>query len=334
MGHLTRREKEILAYLKKNPLLSQDELADKLQISRSAVAVHISNLMHKGYILGKGYIIDDRSGVLVIGKIWLDIIARLHSNEIDVTCGGFGYTLAIELLRYRASPTFFTILGQDGIGDYIYNHLLQKSVKVCHILRNNDLPTAKRLRVLDGETVLYQIEEMEIINSLEKRKFTVCNNLIQKGSVLLIDATLPPSMLEPLMTLVKRYNIMTSLIGFPLEWYEQRGFCSCSQLFLVCHDYELQGFTGGEPENCFSICQKIVGQGMAAIIVVFGEQGVVLATQKETIYLPASPLHGTGSILGITAGIASGLTMGHSFRHAVRRTLGSTAGGQHLETNI
>lgn len=334
MSHLTKREKEIIAYLKKDPLISQDELADKLQISRSATAVHISNLMRKGYILGKGYIIDERSGVLVIGKTWLDIIAQVDDGGIDITCGGLGYTLAMELLRYRTSPTLFTILGRDGTGDYIYNYLLQKGVKVRHILRNSNFPTPKRLRVLDGETILYHVEEMELVHSLEEKELTAYNNLIQRGSVLLIDATLPPSMLKYLMTLVKRYNILTSLIGFPFEWYQQKGFFSCSQMFLVCHDYELQGFRGGEPESCFPACRKIVSEGMAALIVVFGEQGVVLATQKETLYLPASPLHGTGTILGITAGIAGGLSAGHSFRHAVRRALGSTAGGQRLEANI
>ena len=35
-----------------NPLISQKELADKAGITRSSVAVHISNLMKKGYITG------------------------------------------------------------------------------------------------------------------------------------------------------------------------------------------------------------------------------------------------------------------------------------------
>ncbi len=48
MNNITKREKEILAYLKKDPMISQDKLAARMNISRSAAAVHISNLMKKG----------------------------------------------------------------------------------------------------------------------------------------------------------------------------------------------------------------------------------------------------------------------------------------------
>ena len=52
---MTEREKEILDILKNDPMISQQELADKLSIARSSIAVHITNLMKKGYIKGKGY---------------------------------------------------------------------------------------------------------------------------------------------------------------------------------------------------------------------------------------------------------------------------------------
>ena len=55
--YMTLREKEILQILKNNPMISQQEIADMLDISRASVAVHITNLMKKGQILGKGYIL-------------------------------------------------------------------------------------------------------------------------------------------------------------------------------------------------------------------------------------------------------------------------------------
>ena len=45
---MTEREVEIFEILKNNPLISQDELAEQLMISRSGVATHIHNLMKKG----------------------------------------------------------------------------------------------------------------------------------------------------------------------------------------------------------------------------------------------------------------------------------------------
>lgn len=49
---MTRREQEILAWIREDPLISQQELARRAGITRSSVAVHISNLMRKGLIRG------------------------------------------------------------------------------------------------------------------------------------------------------------------------------------------------------------------------------------------------------------------------------------------
>ena len=54
---MTQRERQILQWIEENPMISQEELAQKAGISRSSIAVHISNLMKKGYIAGKGYVL-------------------------------------------------------------------------------------------------------------------------------------------------------------------------------------------------------------------------------------------------------------------------------------
>lgn len=50
---MTNREKEILQLIKDKPMISQKELAEKLNITRSSVAVHITNLLKKAVYSGK-----------------------------------------------------------------------------------------------------------------------------------------------------------------------------------------------------------------------------------------------------------------------------------------
>ena len=64
---MTQRERQILNWIEENPLISQQELAEKAGITRSSVAVHISNLMKKGYITGKGYIVHNNPQTAEIG---------------------------------------------------------------------------------------------------------------------------------------------------------------------------------------------------------------------------------------------------------------------------
>ena len=51
---MTQRERQILNWIEADPMISQQELAERAGITRSSVAVHISNLMKKGCIAGKG----------------------------------------------------------------------------------------------------------------------------------------------------------------------------------------------------------------------------------------------------------------------------------------
>ena len=90
---MTQRERQLLRWIEENPLISQQELADKAGITRSSVAVHISNLMKKGYIVGKGYIVHTAPYAVVIGGVNMDIGGRpahklvaQDSNPGQVTC--------------------------------------------------------------------------------------------------------------------------------------------------------------------------------------------------------------------------------------------------------
>ena len=69
---MTQRERQILQLIEQDPMISQQEIADKLGITRSSVAVHISNLMQKGTIAGRGYVLRSNSYVAVVGGISLD----------------------------------------------------------------------------------------------------------------------------------------------------------------------------------------------------------------------------------------------------------------------
>ena len=100
---MTQRERQLLNWIEENPLISQQELADKAGITRSSVAVHISNLMKKGYITGKGYIVHTAPYVTVVGGVNVDIggqpagaLVPQDSNPgtVGMSLGGVGRNIA------------------------------------------------------------------------------------------------------------------------------------------------------------------------------------------------------------------------------------------------
>ena len=100
---MPHRERQILNLIAANPMISQQELADSLNITRSSVAVHISNLLKKGYIAGKGYVLRTGSYAVVVGGVNVDIGGRSHAKlvaadsnpgKVSVSLGGVGRNIA------------------------------------------------------------------------------------------------------------------------------------------------------------------------------------------------------------------------------------------------
>ena len=96
---MTQRERQILKWIEENPMISQQELADKAGITRSSVAVHISNLMKQGHIVGKGYIVRTAPYAVVVGGVNLDIGGRSlgelvpedsNPGQVRTSLGGVG----------------------------------------------------------------------------------------------------------------------------------------------------------------------------------------------------------------------------------------------------
>ena len=119
---MTFRENEILEILKNNPMISQQEIADMLDISRASVAVHITNLMKKGQILGKGYILRKENYVTVIGGSNMDIqgfpnnpLVMKDSNpgKVDISMGGVGRNIAENLSRLDVNTKLISAMGND-----------------------------------------------------------------------------------------------------------------------------------------------------------------------------------------------------------------------------
>ena len=71
--NLTDRERQIIEFIRRDPMIGAQALADRLGSTRSAVLVHLSNLGKKGVLLGRGYILREEQMVLVIGGSTLDL---------------------------------------------------------------------------------------------------------------------------------------------------------------------------------------------------------------------------------------------------------------------
>lgn len=175
---MTKREREIIEILKKEPMINQNDLAGRLGISRSSVAVHITNLMKKDIIAGKGYVIREEKFVAVLGGANVDILGfprerfkpgDSNPGSVLQSMGGVGRNIAENLARLNIPVRLLTVLGEDSHGEWILNDTSSAGVDVSHIRRDRSHPTGIYLSVQDetGEMIA-AISQMSIYDEMDE----------------------------------------------------------------------------------------------------------------------------------------------------------------------
>ena len=90
------------------------------------MAVHISNLMKKGHIAGKGYIVSTAPYAVVVGGVNMDIggvssapLVPADSNPgvVRTSLGGVGRNIAHNMALLGLDTRLLTAFGDDGHSD-------------------------------------------------------------------------------------------------------------------------------------------------------------------------------------------------------------------------
>jgi len=140
---MTKREQEILGYIKDNPFVSQAEIAEKANITRSSVAVHITNLMKKGLLQGRAYVLSNNSYVVAIGAANIEILgipekklSRNGNNDglVRQTVGGICRNISENLKRLDIDVELISAFSDDH-----YGNLLMDSCKNFNISISSSL---------------------------------------------------------------------------------------------------------------------------------------------------------------------------------------------------
>ena len=198
---MTQRERQILNWIEADPMISQQELADRAGITRSSVAVHISNLMQKGCIAGKGYIVTRSPYVTVVGGMNMDIGGRPYKKlvakdsnpgAVRMSPGGVGRNIAHNMSLLGLDVRLLTAFGDD-----VY---AQKLAAVCgelgiDISQSPVIPgghTSTYLFVNDesGDMQL-AVSDMDIYDHLTPQVLQSRRQLLDGSQVVVLDTNLP-----------------------------------------------------------------------------------------------------------------------------------------------
>ena len=296
---MTQRERQILQLIESDPMISQQALADALQITRSSVAVHISNLIKKGHIAGKGYVLRSGSYAVVVGGVNMDIggqafeplvAADSNPGSISMSLGGVGRNIAHNLSLMGTDVRMLTAYGDDVHGQKIAASCSELGIDVSHALRVADLPTSTYLYIAspDGDMAM-ALSDMQIADRISPAYLSSNLSLIQNAQVVVADTNIPQ---ESLIYLAE--NSTAPLFCDPVSTTK------AEKLRPILHKIHtlkpnrleaelLSGIPIRKKEDVAEAVSVLLQKGVRRVFVSMGADGVYAATATEQLWLPNLP---------------------------------------------
>lgn len=342
---MTEREREIYTLIAEDPMISQEQLAKKTGISRSSVAVHISNLMKKGYIIGKGYVMQKPGHITVVGAANIDIggkpfssLVQRDSNpgQVRTALGGVGRNIAYNLSLLGNSVKFITAFGDDAYAKQIQESCRQMGIDTHESIVSKEDVTSTYLFItgVDGDMEL-AVNDMEIYRHMTPDFIRGKSEVLAHSKLVIVDANLPEETIESICTLSK-----SPVIAEPVSSAKALRFKKVLSYIdtITPNRIEAEILTGQSIDPASSDSLKraadiLLEAGVKHVIITLGSDGAFFSDgslHKKISPLPSRMINGNGAGDALLSGVATGFARGMTFEDSVR--LGMAAASITLET--
>lgn len=335
---VTDREHEILKLVKQNPMISQQELATHLGIARSSVAVHISNLMKKGEIRGKGYVIGGEQYVVVIGGLTRDVGGKPFSKLImedsnpgivNTTMGGVGRNIAHNMSLMGIETKMLTAVGDDDVGQSIRIHSPHEKLDFNDVLSVQGQKTATYLYIADQNgDMISAIADMRVFDFISPEYIENKKMLISNAKAIVIDANIPS---ETMMKLTELYD--GPIFVDPVSTEKGR---KLKPFLKYIHTLKpnkmeaemLSGVSIVDEKTLKEAANILLMKGVNRVFISLGRDGVYAACENKIIKAPIMPVklaNVTGGGDCFMAGLVYSYLNDFSFEKTVKFSLAASA---------
>ncbi|GHF40093.1 pseudouridine kinase [Deinococcus metalli] len=331
---LTDTESALLALIRETPLATPEDLARRLGSTRAAVNVHVSNLVRKGALLGRGYVLPPADGpgrVVVVGGANVDVKARTLAAAVPGTSnpgvtvqapGGVARNVAENLARLGVPVTLVSAVGRDALGDSLLRATEAAGVDVRGVLRAEGVGTGTYTAVLNANgELLVAVAAMEATEALTPAALHERRGTLRGAAWVVADGNLPEATLAHLLTLAA--EVGASVVFEPVSVPKAARLRPALAAGLVPHAVtpnvpELAVLVGhdvpDDPDAIRSAARELHDLGVTLVWVRRGAHGSVLSGPDGVHDLPALPATvrdvtgaGDAMLAAFLAALASGV---------------------------
>ena len=335
---MTKRERQLLNWIEENPLISQKELADKAGITRSSVAVHISNLMKKGYITGKGYIVQTAPYVTVVGGVNVDIggqpqgpLVAQDSNPgaVHSSLGGVGRNIAHNMALLGLDVRLLTAFGDDLNAQKLAASCGELGIDISQspVILGGRTSTYLFINDEQGDMAL-AVSDMEIYNHLTPQALAQRHKLLDGSQVVVLDTNIPS---ESILWLAE--NCPAPLFADPVSTAKA---VKLKPVLGRLHTLKpnrmeaelLSGVPITDGDSLNRAADALLETGLRRVFITWGAEGVFAADHNGRVQLPCLPaklVNATGCGDAFMAAIAWAYLQGTDLADTARAGLAASA---------
>ncbi len=335
---MTQRERQILQWIEADPMISQEQLAEKAGITRSSVAVHISNLMKKGYIAGKGYVLRSGTYAVVIGGVNMDIGGRPYGplvakdsnpGKVTMSLGGVGRNIAHNMSLLGIDVRFLTAFGDDLYAQRIAASCGELGIDISHALQvpGGTTPTYLFIGSEDGDMAL-ALSDMEICKKISPEYLASKLPLINNAQLVVLDTNIPE---ESIIYLAQHCTV--PIFADPVSTAKA---VKLKPVLGKLHTLKpnameaelLSGVKITDEESLKEAAKVLLSTGLHRVFISLGTKGVLAADQKEMCIQPcyrATMRNATGAGDSFMAALAWAYLEGTDLEHTAKAAAATAA---------
>ncbi|MEN2767102.1 carbohydrate kinase [Ornithinibacillus xuwenensis] len=308
---LNENEKRIFELIKKNPFVSQQELANEMDLSRPSIANLISGLVKKGYIHGKAYVVNESNQIICIGGANVDrkfyVKGELQfgtSNPIRSTqsAGGVARNVAENLGRLGMDISLITASGLDAEWSFI-EVASSTYMDLNHVIPMPKASTGSYSAVINdtGELIL-ALADMDIYDAITPELLQTRLTGFPQPRCIIADLNLASDALFYLQQFANQRKIPLVFIAVSAPKMSRLPDNLDGLTWLIANREESEAYfniqmkTEKEWENGL---QKWLDLGVQNVVVTNGKEGSMIGNKEEGIhFMPALAIQDIQDVTG------------------------------------
>lgn len=319
---MNQKEVEVLELIRRNPYLSQQEMAERLNMSRPSLANFISNLMRQGKILGRAYVLPEEKTVICIGganvdrKFLMQQTAQMGTSNpasVSGSVGGVARNVAENLGRLGNSVKLLSIVGNDPEWDLIEaasNSFM--STELTKAVEGLSTGTYTAILEPDGEMIL-AMADMKIYDFMTPAYLSKNDSALLSAAFLVIDLNCPRETVEYVRKLALANKIPLAVIPVSAPKMNHLSDDLAGISWLILNRDEASKYLEMSIETIeewHQAVQRLLDRGAESVVITGGKEGAIAGNSTDTKHYTSIQVEHVADVTG--AGDAFSSAIVHS----------------------